>query len=280
MPEPGREPGATTTLRLQGSEGKKKKKNPRTKPQEPAPGGSRAKSPWKLQKSPPNPAHMGCLFWQGWGKKEEKIKCIEKSHLQVYLPQETWHLGKSRVQEGRARCKGPGDTQSTCETPLPCPDTRFNLVFPGILALGEGANTAAPAAKPTLTAYTQNQGGSSLQSCSFSTGFEASAPESPWRDTSPGGAQSNGQRFWGWISVPTTHFLHHPGSNLEKETKIEGSVLQPGQSRAEEMGESPKTLPKRTPMKQLPKINILSPFFFFLSPPPSKLGHVKLGQHS
>lgn len=189
MPEPGREPGATTTLRLQGSEGKKKK-NPRTKPQEPAPGGSRAKSPWKLQKSPPNPAHMGCLFWQGWGKKEEKIKCIEKSHLQVYLPQETWHLGKSRVQEGQARCKGPGDTQSTCETPLPCPDTRFNLVFPGILALGEGANTAAPAAKPTLTAYTQNQGGSSLQSCSFSTGFEASAPASPWRDTSPGGLRA------------------------------------------------------------------------------------------
>lgn len=114
--------------------------------------------PMETAKIPTQPCPYGLLVLAGVGKKkEEKIKCIEKSHLQVYLPEETRHLGKSGVREGRARCKGPSDTQSTCEIPLPCPSTRFNPIFPGILALGEGASTVAPAAKPTLTTYTQNQ---------------------------------------------------------------------------------------------------------------------------
>lgn len=36
MPEPGREPGAITTLRLQGSEGKKKNTEPNPRSQHPA----------------------------------------------------------------------------------------------------------------------------------------------------------------------------------------------------------------------------------------------------
>lgn len=277
MPEPGREPGAITTLRLQGSEGKKK-------PLSQTPGAStqqlQSQIPMETAKIPTQPCPYGLLVLAGVGKKkEEKIKCIEKSHLQVYLPEETRHLWKSGVREGRARCKGPSDTQSTCEIPLPCPSTRFNPIFPGILALGEGASTVAPAAKPTLTTYTQNQAVFLFTSkaAHFPQALRHEPLGAPWDDTSPGGAQSNGQGFWGWISVPTTHSHITQAITHRKNPKIEGSVLQPGQSGAGGVGESPKALPKRTPMEQLPKINIL---FFFFSPPPSKLGHVKLGQHS
>lgn len=175
---------------------------------------------------PTLPVWAAC-FGRGGKKKEEKIKRIEKSHLQVYLPEETRHLGKSGVGEGRARCKGPSDTQSTCEIPLPCPSTRFNPIFPGILALGEGASTVASAAKPTLTAYTQNQAVFLFASkaAHFPQALRHEPLGAPRDDTSPGGGSEQWTRILGLDQCPYHSFPHHPGNNSQKKTQNRGQCV-------------------------------------------------------
>lgn len=142
----------------------REKKNPhkkKTQPKnqshprrEPAPSSSSAKSPWKLQKNPPNPGPYGLLVLAVVGEKKIKIN-IEEPFAGLFTKGNSAPLEEAGCWRDKRGAKVPTAPRALAKSRS---QRCFNPISPGISALGEGAKILAPPAKPAPTPYAQELG--------------------------------------------------------------------------------------------------------------------------